>query len=64
MVATYGYVYVTQIALGADKNHALKAIKEAEAYDGPSLIICYAPCISHGIKKGMGCSIEEEKTCS
>ncbi|EGY78024.1 pyruvate:ferredoxin (flavodoxin) oxidoreductase [Peptoniphilus indolicus] len=61
MAATYGYVYVTQIALGADKNHALKAIKEAEAYDGPSLIICYAPCISHGIKKGMGCSIEEEK---
>ena len=61
MAATYGYVYVAQIALGADKNQALKAIKEAEAYDGPSLIICYAPCINHGIKKGMGVSIEEEK---
>ncbi|WBW50723.1 pyruvate:ferredoxin (flavodoxin) oxidoreductase [Peptoniphilus equinus] len=61
MAATYGYVYVAQIALGADKTHAFKTIKEAEAYDGPSLIIAYAPCISHGIKKGMGCSIQEEK---
>ena len=61
IAATYGYVYVAQIALGADKNQALKAIKEAEAYNGPSLIICYAPCINHGIKKGMGVSIEEEK---
>ncbi|MGO3752147.1 MAG: pyruvate:ferredoxin (flavodoxin) oxidoreductase [Peptoniphilaceae bacterium] len=61
MAASYGYVYVAQIAIGADKNHALKVLKEAEAYDGPSLIICYAPCISHGIKKGMGVSIEEEK---
>ncbi|SHG93132.1 pyruvate-ferredoxin/flavodoxin oxidoreductase [Anaerosphaera aminiphila DSM 21120] len=61
MAATYEYVYVAQIALGADKNQALKAIKEAEAYKGPSLIICYAPCINHGIKAGMGASIEEEK---
>ncbi|MDO5715580.1 MAG: pyruvate:ferredoxin (flavodoxin) oxidoreductase [Tissierellia bacterium] len=61
MATTYGYVYVAQIALGADKNQALKAIKEAEAYDGPSLIIAYAPCINHGIRAGMGQSIEEEK---
>jgi len=60
---TYGYVYVAQIALGADMNQALKAIKEAEAYPGPSLIIAYAPCINHGIKAkgGMGNSIAEEK---
>ena len=61
MATTYGYVYVAQIALGADKNQAYKAIKEAEAYDGPSLIIAYAPCINHGIRVGMGFSIEEEK---
>ncbi|MDO5713805.1 MAG: pyruvate:ferredoxin (flavodoxin) oxidoreductase [Tissierellia bacterium] len=61
MMTSYGYVYVAQIAIGADKNHALKAIKEAEAYDGPSLIIAYAPCINHGIRQGMGVSIEEEK---
>ena len=60
---TYGYVYVAQIALGADMAQALKAIKEAEAYPGPSLIIAYAPCINHGIKAkgGMGNSIAEEK---
>ena len=61
MATTYGYVYVAQIALGADKNQAYKAIKEAEAYDGPSLIIAYAPCINHGIRVGMGFSVEEEK---
>ena len=61
MATTYGYVYVAQIALGADKNQAYKAIKEAEAYNGPSLIIAYAPCINHGIRVGMGFSIEEEK---
>ncbi|MDD6154142.1 MAG: pyruvate:ferredoxin (flavodoxin) oxidoreductase [Eubacteriales bacterium] len=49
----YGYVYVAQIAMGADYNQAIKAIKEAEAYNGPSLIIAYSPCINHGIKKGM-----------
>ena len=58
---TYGYVYVAQIALGADMNQALKAIKEAEAYPGPSLIIAYAPCINHGIKTGMATTIAEEK---
>lgn len=61
MMTSYGYVYVAQIAIGADKNQALKAIKEAEAYDGPSLIIAYAPCINHGIRMGMGVSIAEEK---
>ncbi|MBC3888281.1 pyruvate:ferredoxin (flavodoxin) oxidoreductase [Acetobacterium paludosum] len=53
MAATYGYVYVAQVAMGADKNQFIKAITEAEAYDGPSLIIAYAPCINHGIKGGM-----------
>ena len=61
MAKTYGYVYVAQINMGADKNQCLKAIAEAEAYHGPSLIICYAPCINHGIKIGMGKSQEEEK---
>ncbi|ERL24079.1 MULTISPECIES: pyruvate:ferredoxin (flavodoxin) oxidoreductase [Jonquetella] len=51
---TYGYVYVAQVAMGADKNQLIKAVTEAEAYHGPSLIICYAPCINHGIKVGMG----------
>ncbi|MGM0470709.1 MAG: thiamine pyrophosphate-dependent enzyme, partial [Bacillota bacterium] len=60
MMMTYGYVYVAQISLGADMNQAIKAIKEAEEYDGPSLIIAYSPCIAHGLKSGMGCSIEEE----
>jgi pyruvate-ferredoxin/flavodoxin oxidoreductase len=54
MAMTYGYVYVANIGMGANKNHALKAILEAEAYDGPSLVMAYAPCINHGIKKGMG----------
>ena len=54
IAATYGYVYVTQVAMGADKNQFLKALIEAEKYDGPSLIIAYAPCIAHGIKEGMG----------
>lgn len=58
---TYGYVYVAQVAMGADKNQFLKAIKEAEAYDGPSLIIAYAPCINHGIKAGMGKSQAQQK---
>ena len=61
IATTYGYVYVAQIAMGADNAQTLKAIREAEAYDGPSLIIAYAPCINHGIKKGMGHSQEEEK---
>lgn len=61
MAMSYGYVYVAQIAMGADKNQTLKAIVEAEKYDGPSLIIAYAPCISQGIKSGMGTSQNEEK---
>lgn len=60
MAMTYGYVYVACINIGADFNQAVKAIHEAEAYNGPSLILAYAPCINHGIKKGMGKSIEEE----
>ena len=60
---SYGYIYVAQIALGSDKNQAIKALAEAEAYPGPSLVICYAPCINHGlkIKGGMSNVQEEEK---
>ena len=58
---SYGYVYVAQIAMGADQAQTLKAIREAEAYPGPSLIIAYAPCINHGLKAGMGKSQEEEE---
>jgi pyruvate-ferredoxin/flavodoxin oxidoreductase len=58
---SYGYVYVAQIALGSNMNQTLKAIAEAEAYKGPSLIIAYAPCINHGIKSGMGTTVAEEK---
>lgn len=61
IATTYGYVYVAQVAMGADNAQTLKAIREAEAYDGPSLVIAYAPCINHGIKKGMGHSQQEEK---
>lgn len=61
MAMSYGYVYVAQIAMGADKNQTLKAIAEAEAYDGPSLIIAYSPCINHGLKAGMGNSQLEAK---
>lgn len=61
MAMSYGYVYVAQISMGANMNQALKAIAEAENYKGPSLIIAYAPCISHGIRTGMGTSIAEEK---
>ena len=58
---SYGYVYVAQISMGADFNQTVKAITEAENYPGPSLIIAYAPCINHGIKKGMSKSQTEEK---
>ena len=61
MAKSYGYVYVAQVAMGADHNQLLKAISEAEAYHGPSLIIAYSPCINHGIRKGMGCSHLEQK---
>ena len=60
MAMSYGNVYVAQVAMGADKNQFMKAIVEAEKYDGPSLIICYAPCISHGLKEGMGRSVANE----
>ncbi|MDE6343742.1 MAG: pyruvate:ferredoxin (flavodoxin) oxidoreductase, partial [Muribaculaceae bacterium] len=60
IASTYGYVYVAQIAMGADNAQTLKAIREAEAYDGPSLIIAYSPCINHGIRSGMGHSQMEE----
>mgnify|MGYP001004027214 FL=1 len=67
MQTTYGYVYVAQVAMGADNNQTLKAIREAEAYPGPSLVIAYSPCINHGIKgtknmkRNMGRSQNEEK---
>lgn len=61
MAMSYGYVYVAQVAMGANMNHTLKAFMEAESYKGPSLIIAYAPCINHGIKTGMGTSVIQEK---
>ena len=60
IATTYGYVYAAQIAMGADQAQTLKAIREAEAYDGPSIIIAYSPCINHGLKVGMGRSQDEE----
>ncbi|MDO4582397.1 MAG: pyruvate:ferredoxin (flavodoxin) oxidoreductase [Bacillota bacterium] len=61
MAMSYGYVYVAQIAMGADMNQTLKAIKEAEAYPGPSLVIAYSTCINHGLKTGMSHAMEEMK---
>ena len=61
MFMSYGYVYVAQVAMGADPAQTLRAIREAEAYDGPSIVICYCPCIEHGLKCGMGLSQQEEK---
>ncbi len=61
MATTYGYVYVAQVAMGANQSQYFKALKEAEAFDGPSLIIAYAPCINHGLRNGMGQSQEEMK---
>ncbi len=61
IASTYGYVYVAQVAMGADNAQTLKAIREAEAYDGPSLVIAYSPCINHGLKAGMGHAQEEER---
>ncbi len=61
MAMSYGYVYVAQVAMGASNSQYLKAIKEAEAYDGPSLIIAYAPCINHGLRDGMGKTQAQEK---
>lgn len=61
MAMSYGYVYVAQVALGANMAQTIKAIREAEAYNGPSLIIAYSPCINHGLKAGMSKSVEEAK---
>ena len=61
IAATYGYVYAAQVAMGANKNQFMKALTEAEAYDGPSIIIAYAPCIAHGIKNGMGKTQQREQ---
>jgi len=61
MAMSYGYVYVAQVAMGANQNQLIKALVEAEAYPGPSLIIAYAPCINHGIRGGMGCAQLEQK---
>ena len=61
IATTYGYVYAAQVAMGADNAQCLKAIREAEAYDGPSIVIAYAPCINHGLKAGMGKAQEEER---
>ncbi|MFZ2257246.1 MAG: pyruvate:ferredoxin (flavodoxin) oxidoreductase [Clostridiaceae bacterium] len=61
MAMSYGYVYVAQIGMGADKNQTMKALTEAEAYNGPSLVIAYSPCINQGLKNGMGMSQEETK---
>lgn len=60
MMMTYGNVYVASIALGASKQQAIQALVEAEAYDGPSIVIAYCPCINHGIRKGMGTAMQEE----
>jgi len=61
MAMTYGYVYVASCSMGANKQQLVKALAEAESYPGPSLLLCYAPCINHGIRKGMGKSQEEER---
>ncbi len=61
MAITYGYVYVAQVAMGANQSQFLKALREAEAYPGPSLIIAYSPCINHGLRAGMGKAQEESK---
>ncbi len=61
MAVSYGYVYVAQVAMGSDPNQLIKALKEAESYHGPSLVIAYAPCINHGIKVGMGNAMQQMK---
>jgi len=61
MAMSYGYVYVAQLSMGANMNQTMKAITEAESYNGPSILICYAPCINHGIRSGMGTTVNQEK---
>ena len=62
IATTYGYVYVAQVAMGANQGQTLKALREAESYNGPSLVIAYSPCISHGLRKGMGQAQTEQKS--
>ena len=64
ILSNYGYVYVAQVNLGANPEHTIKALKEAAAYDGPSIVIAYAPCINHGLSKGMGKSMDEGKAAT
>ncbi len=61
IAASYGYIYVAQIAMGANMNQTMRAMKEAESYDGASLVIAYAPCVNHGIRTGMGTTMRQEK---
>ena len=61
ILSTYGYVYVAQVSIGGNPEHLIKCLKEAAAYDGPSIVIAYAPCINHGLSKGMAKSIDEGK---
>ncbi len=61
IATTYGYVYVAQVAMGANQGQTLKALREAESYNGPSLVIAYSPCISHGLRRGMGQAQTEQK---
>ena len=61
ILSTYGYIYVAQVSIGANPEHLIKALKEAAAYDGPAIVIAYAPCINHGLSKGMAKSIDEGK---
>jgi pyruvate-ferredoxin/flavodoxin oxidoreductase len=61
MAMTYGYVYVAQVGMGANQNQFLKAIREAEAYPGPSVVIAYSPCINHGLRNGMGATQRQTK---
>ena len=58
---SYGYIYVAQVAMGYDQAQTLKAIREAESYPGPAIVIAYCPCLEHGIKAGMSCTQEEMK---
>ncbi len=64
ILSNYGYVYVAQVNLGANPEHTIKALKEAAAYDGPSIVIAYAPCINHGVSKGMAKVMDEEKAAT
>ena len=64
ILSNYGYVYVAQINLGANPEHAIRCLKEAAAYHGPSIVIAYAPCINHGLSKGMSQVMDEAKAAT